>query len=157
MLYIILMDRMRRKQVYAPSHGIKLVDQEKSNQFLNRPRVVEQAHWASAEVGEGHSRVDAEDVVERRMDVLRRERLAGNAFAAWAGVADGLAHTQAAAGEEGEAGLRPVVAARWTPRFRADARRAPHFAPEQYRHVPIEAALGAGGQQRVDRGVKRRQ
>src|SRR5262249_32841069 len=43
-----------------------------SNEFLDLVAVVEQVHRPPGEVGQGRRRIDAEDVVDRRRDILRR-------------------------------------------------------------------------------------
>jgi hypothetical protein len=67
---------------------------------------------------------------------------------------DRLAHPQPAARHDGDARLRPVLAARSAP---GDARVAPHLAGHEDRHVVVQAALAQVGDRRargaIDHGM----
>ena len=63
-------------------------------------------------VEEFEGRVDAQEFVDGGVDVFRAERAGEGAVALRVGRADDLAAADAAAGQEAEHGLAPVVAAR---------------------------------------------
>ena len=81
--------------------------------------------------------VDAEVVVERGEDFAEGDGAVDGVFAQAVRRADHLAGPHAAAGQQGAADLRPVVAAG----VFVDLRRAAEFAPDDDRHVAIQPAL----------------
>ena len=111
----------------------------RSHQFRQRPGVVfDEVLRAAVEVLQRRvRRVDAEVVVQRGVDFAERDR-AGDRFAGDpVGRADHLARLHAAAGQQGEIHLRPVVAAD----DGADLRRAAELAPHDDRAILVEPAL----------------
>src|SRR5436190_499801 len=89
------------------------------------------------EIAEVVGRVEAEDAIDRRDNVLERDTAAAGAFGAGVGRADHLPHAQPTAIEQGTAGLRPVFAAR--SRLR-DLRRPAELAEDDDQHVLLQPA-----------------
>ncbi len=115
-----------------------------SNQFRDRAQaVVQQTNRTALMVGQRRHRVDAKHVVERGQHVLRRVRLALGDFAA-----RGRSSRRPLPGRRcrpppasmRETGLRPVVATSRRALLRSDAWCATHLAPDDHRHVLVQAA-----------------
>src|SRR5271157_2453117 len=95
-------------------------------QLGDRVAVIEDVHWPAAAVGERVRRVDAQGVVDGAQDVALLERTILGVLAAGAAAADGLAHLEAAAGDQRRHDRRPVIAAAVV---HVDLRRAAELAP----------------------------
>ena len=93
---------------------------------------------------------DAEDVEDGRHQVLRRDRRRARRFGLRRTFADGLAHSQTAAGKRERRERRPVIAAG----AGIDPRRAAKFAGNDQEDVVLQAArlnvLNKGGDGIVD-------
>src|SRR5438445_8360328 len=104
-------------------------------------------------VRERDIRIDTENVIERGQHILRAERTLLGMFALIAGGADCEAGLEAAATQQTEACLSPVV----PPRSLIDARRAAKFATDAECNFLVKATRAEVLNQAGDRTVKDRQ
>src|SRR5690242_2280571 len=105
------------------------------HQLADGLAVVKQLRGPAREIEQLLFGVDAQRVVDRAQDVLRPHWPAPRAFAPAVGFAHHLPTTDSA-GEQGKAGVRPVVAA-----ILRDFRSASELAPDQHQHLPVESAF----------------
>src|SRR6516165_11007543 len=82
-----------------------------TNQFADWPGIVEQILRPAVVIGQRDFQRYAQRVVNGGDDVLEADGAAARAFSPGIGIADDLAHAQAAAEEDGAAGVGPVLAA----------------------------------------------
>ena len=119
------------------SHPRGLHGQISLHQFVD-DGLRNQVLWPAGGVDDRHlARVNAEIVIERGKDLLKVDGPLAGFFAQAIGRADHLSATNAAAGQECTADIRPMIA----PRLLVDPRRAAEFAPDDHRDV-VEHARG---------------
>src|SRR5262249_31263296 len=101
-------------------------------------------HRPAAAAGESQRRVDADGAVDGAEELRGGDRPILRAFAAGSAGANGLAHLQTTAGDQGRHDRRPVVAAGALVDFRGAAELAPPSRPPLPVPAPLGAVLGSG-------------
>src|SRR5262249_51158826 len=106
-------------------------------QLANRLAIIEDVHRPAAAVGEGLGRGDADGVIDRGKHVGGCATAVAWVLAAGARSANGLAHTQSAAGDHRRHDRRPVIASGLI----VDARSTAELAPHHRHDVAVHAAV----------------